>query len=98
MEIELLAHTDSRGTPEYNQELSLERAKSAKRYLEQRGISGSRIRAFGSGESEIRNHCTEGVECSDEEHQFNRRTEVKVTRIDEPVKVQYGEGDPSGNR
>ncbi len=98
MEIELNAHTDSRGTEEYNKELSLQRAESAMRYLELQGISRSRIRAFGSGESEIRNHCTEGVECTDEEHQFNRRTEVKVTRIEEQVKVQYGEGDPAGNK
>ena len=96
MEIELIAHTDSRGTEQYNLDLSLKRAESAKRYLVQKGISDDRIRAFGYGESQIRNRCTDGVECSDEEHQFNRRTEVKVVRIDEPVRVEYGEGNPTG--
>lgn len=95
MEIELIAHTDSRGTTQYNLDLSLKRAESAKNYLVQKGISEDRIRAFGNGESQIRNHCLDGVECSEEEHQFNRRTDVKVVRIDEPVKVEYQEGDPS---
>ena len=42
----------------------------------------------------MRNNCVDGVSCTDEEHQFNRRTEVKITRIDEPIKVQYQEGNP----
>ena len=96
MEIEMIAHTDSRGTEQYNLDLSLKRAESARNYLVQKGVQENRIRAFGYGESQIRNHCTDGVECSDEEHQYNRRTEVKVIRIDEPVKVQYQEGNPSG--
>ncbi|MCC6724107.1 MAG: OmpA family protein [Saprospiraceae bacterium] len=98
MEVELTAHTDSRGNDQYNLELSLKRAESAKRYLIQKGIKGSRISAMGQGETQIRNRCTDGVECSDDEHQFNRRTEVKVVRIDEQVKVQYGEGNPKGGR
>jgi outer membrane protein OmpA-like peptidoglycan-associated protein len=93
MEIELIAHTDSRGTEAYNLNLSLKRAESAENYLVQKGISEDRIRAFGYGESQLRNRCKDGVECSDEEHQFNRRTEVKVIRIDEPVKVEYKDGN-----
>lgn len=96
MEVELTAHTDSRGNDQYNLELSLKRAESAKRYLIQKGIRASRIKAKGLGETQIRNRCTDGVECSDDEHQYNRRTEVKVARIDEQVKVQYGEGNPKG--
>lgn len=96
MEIELIAHTDSRGTEVYNQDLSLKRAESARRYLIQKGIKDYRIQAFGYGESQIRNRCKEGVECTEEEHQYNRRTEVKVVKIDEPVKVEYQEGDPNG--
>jgi outer membrane protein OmpA-like peptidoglycan-associated protein len=98
MEVELTAHTDSRGNDQYNLELSLKRADSAKRYLIQKGIKSSRIKALGLGETQIRNRCADGVECTDEEQQFNRRTEVKVARIDEPVKVQYGEGNPGGGK
>ncbi|MBI5916069.1 MAG: OmpA family protein [Bacteroidetes bacterium] len=98
MEIELIAHTDSRGNDQYNLDLSLKRAESARRYLIQKGIGESRIKAFGYGEQQIRNRCADDVDCSDEEHQYNRRTEVKVVRIDEPVKVEYGEGDPDGGK
>ena len=98
MEVELIAHTDSRGNDQYNLELSLKRAESARRYLIQQGIQQGRIKALGYGETQIRNRCADGVECSDDEHQYNRRTEVKVVRIDEPVKVQYGEGDPKGGK
>lgn len=84
MEIELIAHTDSRGDWLYNQKLSLQRAISAKDYLVSRGISESRIKALGYGESQIRNHCFDGVPCSDDDHQFNRRTEVRIIRLKEP--------------
>ena len=94
MDIELAAHTDSRGEESYNQELSLKRAESAKRYLIQKGITADRVQAFGMGESEIRNQCVDGVECSDEEHAYNRRTEVKIIHMDEPIRVEYKEGNP----
>lgn len=89
MEIELIAHTDSRGSAEFNLELSLKRAESAKNYLTNRGIAENRVKAFGYGESQLRNDCADGVECTDEEHEFNRRTEVRITKIDKPVKVEY---------
>jgi len=87
MEIELGAHTDSRGTDEYNLQLSLRRAESAKEFLVQRGIAQERVKAFGYGESLLRNRCADGVECTDEEHQYNRRTEVKILKINEQVNI-----------
>jgi outer membrane protein OmpA-like peptidoglycan-associated protein len=89
MEIELGAHTDVRGTEAYNLQLSLKRAESAKQFLVERGIAANRVKAFGYGEAYPRNRCTEGVDCSEEEHQYNRRTEVKVVRIDEPIQFDY---------
>lgn len=97
MEVQLIAHTDSQGDDDYNLELSVKRADSARRYLIQKGIAGYRIEAYGHGEQDIRNRCVNGVDCSDEEHQYNRRMEVKVMRIDEPVEVEYDEGKPFGN-
>jgi outer membrane protein OmpA-like peptidoglycan-associated protein len=88
MEVELVAHTDARGTTIYNLELSQKRAQSAKQYLVDKGIAHQRIQTFGFGESKIRNHCLEGVNCDEEEHGFNRRTEVKVTKIDAPIEFQ----------
>jgi len=98
MEVQLVAHTDSQGDDDYNLDLSVKRADSARRYLIQKGIAGYRVEAFGHGEQEIRNQCVNGVECSDAEHAFNRRTEVKVIRIDEPVEVEYGVGNPLDHR
>jgi outer membrane protein OmpA-like peptidoglycan-associated protein len=89
MEIELAAYTDSRGNDKYNLDLSLKRAESARRYLMQKGIAERRIKAFGFGEAKIRNRCTDGVICSEEEHQYNRRTEVKVTKMEESLKIEY---------
>ncbi len=81
MEVELGAHTDSRGTREYNLGLSLKRAESAKAFLVRRGIRPNRIKAYGYGETRLRNQCSDGVRCSDAEHQYNRRTEVKVIKM-----------------
>lgn len=86
MEIDINVHTDTRGESQLNQELTDERAKNAKTYLTYRGIQSERIRAYGKGESEPRNRCTEGVECSDEEHQQNNRLEIAVRKLGSPVK------------
>jgi len=79
--IELSAHTDSRGDDIYNQKLSQERAQSAVDYIVSRGISRDRITANGYGESKLVNECGNDVECSEEKHQKNRRTEFKVVRL-----------------
>ena len=94
MVVELSSHTDSRGSTAYNDKLSKARAESAKRYLVARGISPSRISTQGLGESTPRNQCSNGVKCSEEEHQYNRRTEVRVVSIREAVRVEYGNRGP----
>jgi outer membrane protein OmpA-like peptidoglycan-associated protein len=92
--VELSSHTDSRGTDDYNLKLSQKRAESAKEYLVSRGISENRIEAVGHGEKQLRNECDDNARCSEAEHQFNRRTEVKILKIDEPVRVQYKDYGP----
>jgi len=79
--IELGSHTDSRGTHAYNNWLSQKRAESAVAYIVSRGIDPSRITAKGYGETELVNACADGVKCSDEAHQMNRRTEFRITSI-----------------
>lgn len=79
MKIELSSHTDSQGKETYNENLSQRRADSAKRWVVAKGIAETRIVAKGYGEQVILNGCTNGVECTDEEHRFNRRTEFKIT-------------------
>lgn len=79
--IELGSHTDSRGTKPYNNWLSQKRAESAVAYIISKGIDQSRITAKGYGETELINECADGIKCSDESHQMNRRTEFKITGV-----------------
>ena len=78
MVIELSSHTDSRGKDKYNEDLSQRRAESAKRWIVAKGIAEERIVAKGYGETKLLNGCSNGVECTEEEHQLNRRTEFKI--------------------
>lgn len=72
----LVAYTDSRGTKTYNERLARHRARTAKAFLVNLGIDPKRIKPVGRGEVNIRNRCKNGVDCSEEEHRYNRRTEV----------------------
>lgn len=78
MKIQLSAHTDSRGNGNYNRTLSEKRALAAKQYLINNGVSGQNIITVGYGESKLRNHCKNGIKCSESDHLYNRRTEVNV--------------------
>ncbi len=78
MKIELGSHTDCRNTDEYNRALSQRRNESATGYLISKGISKDRIVAKGYGETVLINRCADGVKCSEDEHQENRRTEFKI--------------------
>ncbi len=78
MKIELSSHTDSRGNDAYNLNLSQRRANAAVQYLIQKGIAKDRLVAKGYGETQLVNDCANGVKCTEEQHQANRRTEVKV--------------------
>ncbi len=80
MKIELSAHTDAQGSEKYNQRLSRKRAEYAVWYLLKKGIKKSRMIYKGFGESQIRNHCTNKIDCSDDEHEYNRRTMIRIIR------------------
>jgi len=89
MEIILSSHTDSRGTYDYNKWLSRKRAKAARQYLFDQGIAPYRINGYeANGELELVNPCGNGVDCSEEAHQENRRTEIKIPRIDQDVRIE----------
>jgi outer membrane protein OmpA-like peptidoglycan-associated protein len=78
LQFELGSHTDARGNDEYNLTLSQKRAEAVVDYLISKGINRERLIAKGYGETQIINRCANGVDCSDEEHQQNRRTTFKV--------------------
>jgi outer membrane protein OmpA-like peptidoglycan-associated protein len=82
MTIELSSHTDSRSSSEFNKNLSEGRAKEASNYLFKRGVSRSRVQFKGYGETMLVNQCADGVQCSEADHQLNRRTEVKILTMD----------------
>ncbi|MCA0932945.1 OmpA family protein [Lutimonas saemankumensis] len=79
--IEASSFTDSRGTDAYNMELSKRRARAAVEYLKSKGIDESRIRSKGYGEDKLMNQCVNGIDCTDESHQMNRRTEFNFVKI-----------------
>ena len=76
--IELSSHTDSRASDDYNNELSQARAKSCFDYLVASGIASNRIIPKGYGEQRLVNHCVDNVECTETQHQKNRRTELEI--------------------
>lgn len=81
MVVDIRSHTDSRATFAYNVALSDRRAKSTRAYLIRKGISASRLKAAGYGEYQLVNECADGVQCTEEEHQLNRRSEFIVIKM-----------------
>lgn len=82
--IELGSHTDCRASKRYNLSLSDRRAKASAEYIKTRISDPSRIYGKGYGESKLVNDCgCEGrvkSDCSEEEHQANRRTEFRIVK------------------
>jgi outer membrane protein OmpA-like peptidoglycan-associated protein/tetratricopeptide (TPR) repeat protein len=78
MRIAIGSHTDSRQSFQYNATLSSNRAKSTKEWLIKNGVEASRLSSKGYGETQLVNNCSDGVECTEEEHQANRRSEFIV--------------------
>lgn len=90
--IELASHTDCRGSSKYNQDLSQRRANGVVDYLVSKGISRSRLKPVGYGESEPRNNCQDGVSCTEQEHARNRRTEVRILTGVQGAAMVYVDG------
>lgn len=78
--LEILSHTDAQGDDASNLTLSQKRANAVADYLISKGISKKRISATGKGETQVRNRCGNGVNCTDKEHGYNRRTEFKFNK------------------
>ena len=94
LRVELASHTDSRGGTRYNEKLSQRRAESAQAYLADKGIDAERTVPKGYGESQLKNNCSDGIPCSEYDHQVNRRTEFRI--LGEPmVEVDYLDNPPS---
>ncbi|MFD1062708.1 OmpA family protein [Winogradskyella litorisediminis] len=76
MVINASSHTDNRGSDAYNRRLSQRRATSTQQYVISKGIDEKRIQAIGRGEDNPKIEC--GTNCTEEEHQLNRRSEFLI--------------------
>lgn len=81
IQVDVRAHTDSRGNDAYNMQLSDRRAQATIQWMISQGVDASRLTGRGYGESQLVNHCGNGVDCSDEEHQENRRSEFIIMNM-----------------
>ena len=77
--LKISSHTDARGPAAYNMELSKKRSESCLNYILEKGIPKSRITVQNYGETKLLNKCRDRVECSEELHKVNRRTEFIFT-------------------
>jgi outer membrane protein OmpA-like peptidoglycan-associated protein len=81
MKLDIRSHTDSRGSFKYNEALSDRRAKSTINWLIKNGVNKNRLLGKGYGENQLVNKCSDGVECTEDEHQLNRRSEFLITDL-----------------
>ena len=79
--IEIGSHTDCRDKSENNLILSQKRAEATLNYLVKQGISPSRLKAKGYGETNPLNECVDGIKCSEDKYQINRRSEFIITKL-----------------
>ena len=78
LKIKANSHTDSRGRDSFNLWLSQKRAEATVNYMISQGINAERLKGEGFGETRLVNECDDGVKCSGEKHQLNRRSEFII--------------------
>ena len=81
IKIELSSHTDCRGENAANQLLSQKRSEQIVNYLTKAGVYANQMVAKGYGETKLINECIDGVTCTEEQHEKNRRTEFRILEI-----------------
>lgn len=92
--VEVSSHTDCRGSNEYNKKLSQQRGQSCANYLVTRGVKRDKLIVKNYGETKPLNHCVDGVECSEELHRVNRRTEFVLVFPKEEKPKEAPTNDP----
>jgi outer membrane protein OmpA-like peptidoglycan-associated protein len=76
--VQIESHTDARAPYQYNIDLSKRRADAAKAWLQSKGIEETRLMTVGFGEIRPVNGCIDDIQCTEKEHQLNRRTEFRI--------------------
>jgi outer membrane protein OmpA-like peptidoglycan-associated protein len=92
--VEVSSHTDCRGSDDYNKKLSQQRGQSCANYLVNHGIKRDKLIVKNYGETKPLNHCVDGVECSEELHRVNRRTEFVLIFPKEEKPKEAPTNDP----
>jgi len=82
LNINIVSHTDRRGSEKYNMSLSEKRAKATLEYIVSKGIDAGRLTSEGKGETEPAVNCTR---CTKEQHQLNRRSEFLIIQKEEII-------------
>jgi outer membrane protein OmpA-like peptidoglycan-associated protein len=72
------SHTDSRASEDYNQKLSERRSRAVTQFLEGLGIDKNRVKASWYSELKLVNDCVDGIPCNQQQHQLNRRSELRL--------------------
>jgi outer membrane protein OmpA-like peptidoglycan-associated protein len=76
------SYCDSRGSNAYNEKLSKRRAEAATQWLGNNGVDKSVVEKMEwGGETMLMNKCADGSVCTEDDHQKNRRTEIRVIRV-----------------
>lgn len=81
IKIDIRSYTDSRGDDAYNFWLSDQRVKETMRWMIQRGIDPRRLTGRGYGKTNLINHCSDGISCTETEHRVNRRCDFIIQDI-----------------
>jgi len=82
MKVEISGHTDSKGSADYNQKLSEERAQAVVKRLIENGINADRMKAKGYGKTmPAATNKKENGSDDPKGRQLNRRVELKITEI-----------------
>lgn len=81
LKIDIRSHTDSQGNDNYNMRLSESRANATMKWMISQGIDPERLTGRGYGETQLINHCSNGVKCKAKEHEANRRSEFIIMSI-----------------
>jgi outer membrane protein OmpA-like peptidoglycan-associated protein/tetratricopeptide (TPR) repeat protein len=89
LKVEISGHTDAQGSDAINMPLSLHRAESVIKYLEEKGIDSARFQAAGYGPTQpmARNKNADGS-WNREGMRMNRRIEFKILSTSVPINVE----------
>lgn len=85
LEVQLTFHADSRGTDQFNLDLSRRRSEEVMKYLSRTGLDKARMHSTFVGESQLLNDCGDLADCDELQHQLNRTTEVKFIVRDKTI-------------